>query len=55
MLEVGPEVTGLHLYQENNEKEEEVMYISEGKNIYRAPLKKEEESKMSESIVLSKN
>jgi hypothetical protein len=37
----------LFIYQENTDKEEEVILVTEGAKIYRIPLKKgEEESKM---------
>lgn len=51
----GGEISGLFIYQENNDKEEEVILATEGSKLYRIPLKKGEESKLEESIVLSKN
>ena len=51
----GGEISGLYIYQENNDKEEEVVLVTEGCRLYRIPLKKGEESKLEESIVLSKN
>lgn len=55
MVGCGGEISGLFVYQENNDKEEEVILVTEGSKLYRIPLKKGEESKMEESIVLSKN
>ena len=54
-LETGGEISGVCIYEEE-ESEEEFMLISEGCNIYRVPMKRgEEESKLEESIVLSKS
>jgi hypothetical protein len=55
-IETGAEITGLFIYEEEEgEKEEEVILVTESCNIFRVLLKKnEEESKLEESIVLSK-
>ena len=56
LVETGPEITGLFIYEEDNEREEEVVLICESNKLYRAPLRRgEEESKLEESIVLSKS
>ena len=53
---IGGEISGLFIYEEEGEKEEEVILVSESNKLFRVPLKKgEEESKLEESIVLSKS
>ena len=56
LVESGSEISGLYVWQESGEKEEEVMLVSAGCKVYRVPLKKgEEDSKMEDSIVLNKS
>lgn len=55
LMNFGAEITGVFVYEEDTDNEEEVMVVSQRNCVYRIPLKhNEEESKLSESVVLSK-